>query len=144
MEVGKTVPPITRADCEALDRADPLRPFRDRFHLPSGLIYLDGNSLGAMPKTVPARISSLEREWGDDLIRGWTKDGWMDLPLVVGAKIGSLIGAGEDETVVANSTSVNLFKVLGAALRLRPDRRVILSERANFRPTSISRRVWRA
>ena len=76
MEAGKTVPLITRADCEALDRADPLRRFRDRFHLPSGLIYLDGNSLGAMPKSVPARIARLlEREWGDDLIRGWTKDG---------------------------------------------------------------------
>ena len=137
MEAGKVVQPITRADCEALDRADPLRPFRERFHLPSGLIYLDGNSLGAMPKSVPARIARLlEREWGDDLIRGWTKDGWMDLPLVVGAKIGSLIGAGEDETVVADSTSVNLFKVLGAALRLRPDRRVILSERVNF-PTDL-------
>jgi kynureninase len=128
---------ITRADCEALDRADPLRRFRDRFHLPSGLIYLDGNSLGAMPKSVPARIARLlEREWGDDLIRGWTKDGWMDLPLAVGAKIGSRIGAGEDETVVADSTSVNLFKLLGAALRLRPDRRVILSERVNF-PTDL-------
>ena len=137
MEAGKAVPPITRADCEALDRADPLRPFRDRFHLPSGLIYLDGNSLGAMPKSVPARIARLlEREWGDDLIRGWTKDGWMDLPLAVGAKIGSLIGAGEDETVVADSTSVNLFKVLGAALGLRPDRHVILSERVNF-PTDL-------
>jgi kynureninase len=129
--------PINRADCEALDRADPLRRFRDRFHLPSGLIYLDGNSLGAMPKSVPARIARLlEQEWGDDLIRGWTKDGWMDLPLAVGAKIGSLIGAGEGETVVADSTSVNLFKVLGAALRLRPDRRVILSECTNF-PTDL-------
>src|SRR5262249_1308822 len=126
-----------RADCEALDRADPLRQFRDRFHLPSGLIYLDGNSLGAMPKSVPARITRLlGQEWGDDLIRGWTKDGWMDLPLAIGAKIGSLIGAGEGETVVADSTSVNLFKVLGAALRLRPDRRVILSERTNF-PTDL-------
>jgi kynureninase len=134
---GTTVPPITRADCEELDRADPLRTFRDRFHLPSGLIYLDGNSLGAMPKSVPARIARLlEQEWGDDLIRGWTKDGWMELPHAVGTKIGSLIGAGEDETVVADSTSVNLFKVLGAALRLRPDRRVILSERTNF-PTDL-------
>jgi kynureninase len=134
---GTTVPPITRADCEALDRADPLRAFRDRFHLPSGLIYLDGNSLGAMPKSVPARIARLlEEEWGNDLIRGWTEDGWMDLPLAVGAKIGALIGAGEDETVVADSTSVNLFKVLGAALKLRPDRRVILSERTNF-PTDL-------
>jgi kynureninase len=138
-EAGKAVPPINRADCEALDRVDPLRRFRNRFHLPFGLIYLDGNSLGAMPKSVPARISRLlEREWGDDLIRGWTKDGWMDLPLAVGAKIGSLIGAGEDETVVADSTSVNLFKVLGAALRLRPDRHVILSERVNF-PTDLYR-----
>lgn len=129
--------PLNRTDCEALDLADPLRQFRDRFHLPQGLIYLDGNSLGAMPKSVPARIARLlEAEWGDDLIRGWTKDGWMDLPLAIGAKIGSLIGAGEDETVVADSTSVNLFRVLGAALKLRPDRRVILSERTNF-PTDL-------
>lgn len=128
---------ITRADCESLDGADPLRAFRNRFHVPRGLIYLDGNSLGAMPTSVPARIARLlEQEWGDDLIRGWTKDGWMDLPLAVGAKIGALIGAGEDETIVADSTSVNLFKALGAALKLRPDRRVILSERNNF-PTDL-------
>ena len=141
------MPPIDRADCEALDRADPLRPFRDLFHLPSGLIYLDGNSLGAMPKSVPARIARLlEREWGDNLIRGWTKDGWMDLPLAVGAKIGSLIGAGEDETVVAeSSTSVNLFKVLGAALRFLWASAASSSRSASIsRPTSISRRVWRA
>lgn len=129
--------PINRADCEALDRADPLRQFRDRFHLPPGVIYLDGNSLGAMPKSAPARVARLlEREWGDDLIRGWTKHGWMDLPLVIGAKIGSLIGAADDETVVGDSTSVNLFNALGAALKLRPSRRIILSERTNF-PTDL-------
>jgi kynureninase len=95
-----------------------------------------------MPKSVPARIARLlEQEWGDDLIRGSTKDGWMDLPLAVGAKIGSLIGAAADETVVADSTSVNLFKVLGAALKLRPDRRV--SDVAAGNVTQVHACGWR-
>jgi len=133
----RPVPLMTRADLEALDRADPLRRFRDRFRLPPGLVYLDGNSLGAMPKAAPARVAQVvEREWGDDLIRSWSRNGWMDLPLRIGAKIGTLIGAAEGETVVADSTSVNLFKALGAALGLRPGRRVILSERGNF-PTDL-------
>jgi kynureninase len=128
---------ITRADLEALDRDDALRPFRDRFALPEGTIYLDGNSLGAMPKAVPARIRDVvEREWGHDLIRSWNAHGWIDLQLKIGAKIGRLIGAGDGETIVADSTSVNLFKVLSAALALNPQRRVILSERENF-PTDL-------
>jgi kynureninase len=129
--------PITRADLAALDRDDPLRPFRDRFFLPEGTIYLDGNSLGAMPKAVPARIREVvEEEWGQDLIRSWNKHGWIDLQMKIGARIGRLIGAGEGETIVADSTSVNLFKVLSAALALNPQRRVILSERENF-PTDL-------
>ncbi len=129
--------PITRADLEALDRDDALRPFRDRFDLPEGTIYLDGNSLGAMPKAVPARIREVvEEEWGRDLIRSWNKHDWIDLQAKIGAKIGRLIGAREDETLVADSTSVNLFKVLSAALALNPQRRVILSERENF-PTDL-------
>jgi len=128
---------ITRADLEVLDREDTLRPFRDRFALPESTIYLDGNSLGAMPKAVPARIREVvEQEWGHDLIRSWNKHGWIDLQTKIGAKIGRLIGAGEGETIVADSTSVNLFKVLSAALALNPTRRVILSERENF-PTDL-------
>jgi len=128
---------IARVDLEALDREDPLRPFRDRFFLPEGTIYLDGNSLGAMPKAVPARIREVvEEEWGRDLIRSWNIHGWIDLQMSVGAKIGRLIGAGEGETIVADSTSVNLFKVLSAALALNPSRRTILSERENF-PTDL-------
>lgn len=129
--------PITRADLEVLDRDDTLRPFRDRFVLPEGTIYLDGNSLGAMPKAVPARIREVvEEEWGRDLIRSWNKHGWIDLQMKIGAKIGTLIGAGDGETIVADSTSVNLFKVLSAALALNPSRKVVLSERENF-PTDL-------
>ena len=128
---------ITRADLEVLDREDTLRPFRDRFALPESTIYLDGNSLGAMPKAVPDRIREVvEEEWGRDLIRSWNIHGWIDLQMSVGAKIGRLIGAGEGETIVADSTSVNLFKVLSAALALNPSRRTILSERENF-PTDL-------
>lgn len=128
---------IDREHCRALDRADPLAPFRDLFALPADVIYLDGNSLGALPKASVARVAEVvEAEWGRDLIRSWTKHGWIDLALRVGDKIGRLIGAEPGETIVADSTSVNLFKLLGAALKLRPGRRVILSERSNF-PTDL-------
>ncbi len=127
----------SRADCEALDRTDPLRAFRDRFTLPENLIYLDGNSLGAMPKAAPARVAQVvEQEWGNDLIRSWNIHGWAGLQQRVGEKIGRLIGARPGETLVADSTSVNLFKLLSAALQVRPDRRVILSEASNF-PTDL-------
>jgi kynureninase len=128
---------LGRTDFEALDRTDPLRPFRDRFVLPEGLIYLDGNSLGALPKDTLARLRQVaEIEWGQGLVRSWTGHGWIDLQLRIGAKIGWLIGARPGETVVADSTSVNLFKLLGTALKLRPERRVILSEPENF-PTDL-------
>jgi kynureninase len=128
---------MNRSDLENLDRADTLRLFRDRFALPGEVIYLDGNSLGAMPKATPARIRDvLETEWGNDLIRSWNSHGWIDMQARVGAKIGKLIGAGEGETIVADSTSVNIFKLLSAALQLRPDRKIILSERDNF-PTDL-------
>lgn len=124
-------------DFAALDRADPLAPFRDRFDLPDGVIYLDGNSLGPLPKATRARLATvIDREWGRDLIASWDTNGWMDLPLRVGGKIGRLIGAAPDSTVAGDSTSVNLFQALGAALALRPDRRVILSEAGNF-PTDL-------
>jgi kynureninase len=128
---------LTRGDLEMLDRADPLRAFRDRFSIPEGVIYLDGNSLGAMPKATPARVREVvEDEWGRDLIRSWNINGWIDLQRRIGAKIGRLIGARDGETIVADSTSVNLFKALAAALELRPERKVIVSEPGNF-PTDL-------
>lgn len=128
---------ITRGDLEALDRADPVRPFRDRFDLPDGVIYLDGNSLGAMPKATPERVREVvQDQWGRDLIRSWNRHGWIDLQRRIGAKIGRLIGARDGETVVADTTSINLFKALAAGLELRPERRVIVSESTNF-PTDL-------
>jgi kynureninase len=128
---------LTRRDLELLDRADPLRHFRDRFAIPEGVIYLDGNSLGAMPAATPARVREVvEDEWGRDLIRSWNINGWIDLQHRIGAKIGRLIGAREGETIVADSTSVNLFKALAAALELRPERKVLVSETSNF-PTDL-------
>jgi kynureninase len=128
---------LTRGDLETLDRADPLRAFRDRFAIPEGVIYLDGNSLGAMPAATPARVRKVvEEEWGRDLIRSWNINGWIDLQRQIGAKIGRLIGARDGETIVADSTSINVFKALAAGLELRPERKVILSEPDNF-PTDL-------
>src|SRR4030095_9309030 len=129
--------PLSRADWEALDRADPLAPHRDAFALPPGVIYLDGNSLGALPRATASRVAKVvSREWGDGLLRRWHRAGGIALPRRVGDKIARLIGAAPGEVVVADSTSVNLFKLLAAALALRPDRRVIISERENF-PTDL-------
>ncbi|MCW5849220.1 MAG: kynureninase [Anaerolineae bacterium] len=120
-----------------MDAADPLAPLRDRFTLPEGVVYLDGNSLGPVPKGTAERLQqAVTQEWGEGLIRSWNAAGWIDLPRRVGDKIGRLIGARPGEVVVADSTSVNLFKVLSAAVKLNPDRRVILSERENF-PTDL-------
>ncbi len=105
--------------------------------LPDGVIYLDGNSLGALPKATPARVAQVvEQEWGHSLIRSWTDHGWIDLQFRVGEKIGKLIGAAPGTTVVGDSTSVNLFKLLAAALDRRPGRAVILTEDGNF-PTDL-------
>ena len=132
---------LTRADCIDLDARDPLAPHRRAFALPEGVIYLDGNSLGALPAATHARLREvIEREWGRGLIGSWNAAGWIDAPRQVGAKIARLIGAASDEVICADSTSVNLFKVLSAALRLQhataADRDVILSERGNF-PTDL-------
>nr|WP_316642033.1 kynureninase [uncultured Roseateles sp.] len=125
--------PITRAACLALDAQDPLAHCRERFALPKGVIYLDGNSLGAMPRAVPARMQrAIEQEWAQGLIRSWNDADWYPAPQRVGGRIAALIGAEADEVIVADSISINLFKVLVAALRLRPGRRVILGENANF------------
>ncbi|GIW24464.1 kynureninase [Meiothermus sp.] len=125
------------ATIQALDQADPLSAKREAFVLPEGLVYLDGNSLGMLPRIVQSRVEQVvKQQWGHDLIRSWNLHGWVDLPVKVGAKIARLIGAEPDEVVAADSTSVNLFKVLLAALRLRPERRVIVSDVDNF-PTDL-------
>lgn len=122
--------------CE-MDRKDPLASFRDRFEIPEGVIYLDGNSLGCLPKATPERIETVVREeWGRDLIRSWNTADWINAPRRVGAKIGKLIGASDDEVVAADSTSINVFKALSACLQLNPERNVLLSERGNF-PTDV-------
>ncbi|HEX8486621.1 kynureninase [Sphingomonas sp.] len=128
---------MTRDEARARDAADPLRGLRDRFALPEGTIYLDGNSLGALPKTTPARLTQvIEEQWGRDLIAGWNAHGWIDAAARVGARIAPLVGARPREVLVADSTSVNLFKLLAAACTARPDRATILSEPGNF-PTDL-------
>jgi kynureninase len=130
-------PGLTRADALALDAADELASLRDGFVLPEGLVYLDGNSLGALPRGAAGRLRDVvEREWGEGLVRSWNVHGWIDLPSRVAALLAPLVGAGADEVAVADSTSVNVFKLLAGALRLRPGRRVILSEEENF-PTDL-------
>jgi kynureninase len=130
-------PILTRADAEALDAADDLASLRQEFVLPEGVVYLDGNSLGALPRGAAERLRDVvEREWGRDLIRSWNANGWIDLPGRVAGLLAPLIGASADEVAVADSTSVNVFKLLAGGLRLRPGRRVIVSEEANF-PTDL-------
>ena len=134
----------SRDEALALDAADPLAPLRGRFRIPPGVIYLDGNSLGVLPAATAARVAAVvQQEWGEGLIRSWNSAGWITLAQRVGDKIAQLIGAGPGEVMVADSTSVNLFKVLSAALDLHakrnaagPGRRVIVSERDNF-PTDL-------
>jgi kynureninase len=128
---------LNREDCARLDAADPLAAFREKFDLPDGVIYLDGNSLGPLPRAAKARVERvISEEWGKGLIRSWNTAGWIELPQRVGAGIAPIIGAKADEVIAADSTSVNLFKVLSAALAARPERRVIVSEPDNF-PTDL-------
>jgi kynureninase len=125
--------PVSRSQAEQRDADDPLRFARERFALRDGLIYLDGNSLGALPRHVGERLAHVvQREWGHDLIGSWNTAGWMDLPVRTGARIARLVGARADEVVAADSTSVNLFKLLVAAARLRPGRGVIVTEPSTF------------
>jgi kynureninase len=132
---------ITLQDCQQRDAADPLHSLRDLFFIPVGVIYLDGNSLGIMPKAAAARAAEVvTQEWGQGLIRSWNTAGWFNLPQRLGNRIAPLIGAGQDEVVVTDTTSINLYKVLSAALSIAaqdaPQRRVIVSERSNF-PTDL-------
>ncbi len=131
----------TLSDAQALDAADVLAPLREQFDIPSGLIYLDGNSLGVLPRATAARVQQVvQQEWGTGLIGSWNSAGWMDLAPRIGDKIARLVGAGPGELVATDSTSVNLFKVLSAALNIAradgPARSRIVSERSNF-PTDL-------
>jgi kynureninase len=124
---------LTRDDCQRLDAGDPLAFARARFSIPEGMIYLDGNSLGALPRTTLPRVADMvAREWGSDLIQSWNKADWIGLPQRVGARVATIIGAGADEVIAADSTSVNLFKLAAAALKYQAPRKIILTERENF------------
>lgn len=126
-----------RARAEQLDAADALATKASLFDLPRGTIYLDGNSLGPPPHGVMDRLNRVAaQEWGVDLITSWNKNGWMGFGQRIGAKIAALTGADPDSVRACDSTSVNLIKVLSAALTLRPDRKVVISERGNF-PTDL-------
>ena len=121
----------------ARDADDPLGHARERFHLPAGLIYLDGNSLGPAPLAVFSELQhAVAGEWAGDLIASWNKAGWFALPQTLGARLAPLIGAGGDEVVVCDTVSINLFKCLHAALALRPDRHAVVAEQAGF-PTDL-------
>ena len=152
---------MSHAEAVAADAADPLRPLRERFDLPEGLIYLDGNSLGPLPRAAPERLRAVtQSEWGEDLIRSWNENDWIGAPQRLGAKIAPLIGAKPNEVIVADSTSVNLFKLLVAASRLSepqgaadrvgqfPDRRLYRRRRGRARRPHPRRRAartrWRA
>lgn len=127
----------SREALEALDRADPLGAFREEFQLREGLVYLDGNSLGALPRRTLARVQqTAQEEWGEGLITSWLGADWMAAPRRVGDKIARLLGAELGEVIVSDSTSINLFKAITTALSLRPERSVILSETGNF-PTDL-------
>ncbi len=123
----------TRTDCSALDKADTLAHAHARFDLPAGVNYLDGNSLGAAPKGVAERVSHvIKHEWGEGLIRSWNGAGWFDAPGRIGAKMAPLLGAAHHQVTITDTISINLFKALGAAIRLRPGRETIIAELGNF------------
>ena len=131
----------TLQDCRARDAQDPLRGLREQFVLPEGVIYLDGNSLGPLPKAAAARVNeAMTQAWGQGLIRAWNSAGWIDAPQRVGDKIAQLVGAGSGELIATDSTSINLYKVLSAALTIAaedaPGRKLLVSEHSNF-PTDL-------
>ena len=132
---------ISFTDCQQRDAKDPLRNLREQFVLPAGVVYLDGNSLGALPRSASARVAAaVTEEWGQGLIRSWNSAGWFDLPQRLGDKIARLIGAAPGTVVATDTTSINLYKVLSAALGIAaqdtPQRKRVLSERSNF-PTDL-------
>lgn len=136
MQQGSGMDDLTQRAAD-LDAADPLSGWGDRFIVPDGMIYLDGNSLGVLPGNVPARVAdAVSRGWGEQLIRGWNAEGWMELPRRIGDRIAPLIGAVAGSVICADSTSINLAKVLQAALAMVPERQVVLSDTGNF-PTDL-------
>lgn len=129
----KAAPSTAPARIERLDREDPLARYRDAFSLDPEMIYLDGNSLGALPKATADHVARvIAKEWGEGLIRSWNTHDWIGAPQRIGAKIARLIGARPGEVIATDSTSVNLFKLVGAATMVDPARRTILSEQGNF------------
>src|SRR5437762_7434712 len=128
---------MTLEEAQARDAADPLAFARERFRLPQGVIYLDGNSLGAMPIAAPQALAeTAEQQWGEDLIASWTKHDWIDWPTRIAAKLAPIVGAKPNELLIADSTSVCLFKLLAAAVHARPGRRTIVTQQRNF-PTDL-------
>lgn len=123
----------TLDDVTLLDENDPLAPFRARFDIPDDLIYLDGNSLGCLPKAAKDRVNDVvAREWGQDLIRSWNSNDWINAPARIGDKIARLIGADDGEVIVGDSTSINVFKCLNACLQLDSTRKALVTETGNF------------
>lgn len=128
---------ITKSYCQNLDKKDPLAHLRKAFYLPKGKINMDGNSLGSLPKSTKKRLQKvIQKEWGEGMISSWSNAGWFDSPIRVGNKIAKLIGANEGEVLVADTTSVNIYKALCAAISLNKGRNVMLSEKGNF-PTDL-------
>ena len=128
-------------DCLTLDAQDPLRALRDQFTLPEGVIYLDGNSLGASPRAAAARVAEVvQQEWAQGLIRSWNDAGWISLPQRLGDQFAPWLGVGAGELVFTDTASINLYKVLTAAARIAredaPQRKRLISERSNF-PTDL-------
>lgn len=118
---------------QGLDATDPLAHFRDLFALPEDLIYLDGNSLGALPKQTPAHLQNvINKQWGQELIRSWNSHQWLQKPVQLGDRLGKFVGAAQGQNLVCDSTSVNIFKLAAAAIRLRPRRHKIITETGNF------------
>ncbi|MBT8412462.1 MAG: kynureninase [Octadecabacter sp.] len=112
-------------------------PRKDLFTIPDGIIYLDGNSLGPLPRAVPERVAqAVSAEWGGQLIKGWNSAGWMAQPQAVGDRVGGLIGAPAGSVVMGDTLSIKVYQALAASLKMRPDRRVILSDNGNF-PTDL-------
>ena len=127
----------SRTACEKADAADPLGFRREEFHLPQGLIYLDGNSLGPMPKKALEYLEqAIRNEWAEELISSWNNAGWWELPQTLGEMIAPVVGAASGQLIVSDSTSLNLYKTVHAALGLRPERTVIISEADSF-PTDL-------
>jgi kynureninase len=123
----------SREDCVQLDASDPLAAKRAEFKLPEDVIYLDGNSLGALTHAASRRVQEvMTEEWGVDLIKSWNIHGWIDQPATLGRRIAPLLGAPPEDVLVCDSTSVNLFKIAAAAARSRGARRKIVTERGNF------------